>query len=113
MATKLAYDLVAAKGEYQDKNSGQTKKQWVNIGKMYANDNGYFLVLEPHINLAGLLRSDRGGVMVSCFEPKAPAGGSGAAGSFGGHSPAPSGGSAAASGSSVPGLDPFDDDIPF
>lgn len=112
MATKLAYDLVASKGEYTDKG-GNRKKMWVNIGKMYANDNGYFLVLEPHINLAGLQQSDRGGVMVSCFEPKERTGGSGGGGSFGAGSGASSGSSGAPSGSRVPGLDPFDDEIPF
>lgn len=112
MATKHAYDLAAVAREYQDA-SGATKKQWVTIGKMYANDKGYFCVLEPHINLAGLKQSDRGGVMVSCFEPKDRSGGSGGAPSFGagGRQSAPA--SEASSGSRVPGLAPFDDDIPF
>lgn len=100
MAAKHAYDLVVAKGEYQDK-SGNSKKQWLTIGRMYANDKGYFLVLEPHINLAGLPRSDRGGVMVSCFEPR-PMGGSPSS------SNVPTGGG----GASRPFSD-FDDDIPF
>ena len=98
MAVKLAYDLVAASGEYKDK-SGATKKRWVQVGKMFENDRGYFISLEPHINLAGLMKNDHGQVIVSCFEPKQP-------GAFG----APAASRPAPSQNSLPD---FEDDIPF
>lgn len=101
MATKHAYDLVVSTGEYRDGN-GNTKKKWLTIGRMYANEKGYFCTLEPYINLAGIPLSDRGQVMVSCFEPKNNTG-SAPAGPVPSRAPITSGGP----------LNDFDDDIPF
>lgn len=99
MATKHAYDLVVSTGEYRDGN-GNTKKKWLTIGRMYANEKGYFCTLEPYINLAGIPLSDRGQVMVSCFEPRGSTG----------SDPAPS---RTPTTSSNPPNHYLDDDIPF
>lgn len=94
---------VAAKvGEYE--KDGQMRGEYVNIGVILNNDKGEYLLLDPTVNLAGVLMKQRvlaqknqkkGGDMVSCgiFEKdrqqSQPAQSSG-----GGH-------------------DGFDDDIPF
>lgn len=68
--------LMAASGTYTTAN-GEEKKRWVEVGlEMENKDGGTFIVLHPHINLAGLIRSDKGGgVMVSKFDPEGKGGG--------------------------------------
>ena len=58
--------LMVKNGSYTT-NDGQEKSRWVQVGVIMENANGEFAILEPHVNLAGLPRSDRGGVMVSIF----------------------------------------------
>lgn len=63
-------DIVAASGTYQDRD-GNEKKNWVNVGKFITKeDGGQFIVLNAHVNLAGLIRGERGDVMCSLFEQK-------------------------------------------
>jgi len=47
--------LSAKVGEYQDKQSGETKGEYVQIGVILNNDNGEFLLLDPAVSLAGVL----------------------------------------------------------
>lgn len=73
MAQKL-YDLAVKTGEYQDRNSGQMKGRWENIGAvMQGNDGGKFIMLKRTFNPAGVPDlSGRGGdsVLASMFSPK-------------------------------------------
>ena len=39
MANTIKYEAVATIGEYKDRN-GETKKRYVNIGKVFENDKG-------------------------------------------------------------------------
>lgn len=46
--------IVARVGSYTDKQ-GQTKGEYQNIGVVLTNDNGEYGLLDPAINLAGIL----------------------------------------------------------
>ena len=98
MAFQHKYDLVVSIGEYEDR-SGNTKKKWLTIGKMFEGDRGPFLVLEPHINIGALPRGPKGSVVVNCYEPKEQ----------GGSVQKPTNGKKAGSGAGFG----FDEDIPF
>lgn len=64
--------LMAKTGEYQ--KDGQTKGRYTEIGVILSNANGEYVLLDPSVNLAGVLmqqqamgkQGDR--VMVSIFE---------------------------------------------
>lgn len=101
MSFEKMYDLVVSTGEYKD-GFGKTKKKWLTIGAMFEGDKGPFVVLEPHINLAGLPRGAKGSVLVSCFEP-----------SGGGRKERSNNDSSKGSGSSGSDFSDYDDDIPF
>lgn len=70
--------LVAKTGEYE--KDGETKGRYTDIGVLMSNDNGEYILLNPEINLAGVLIKQRllnpkkgnSSVMVSIFsdEPK-------------------------------------------
>tara|TARA_R110000744_G_scaffold104925_1_gene200713 strand:- start:1764 stop:2093 length:330 start_codon:yes stop_codon:yes gene_type:complete len=47
--------LSAKTGEYQDKQSGETKGEYVQIGVILNNNNGDYLLLDPTVSLAGVL----------------------------------------------------------
>lgn len=77
----MAKRLVAKVGEYQ--RDGQTKGEYVRIGVILSNDNGEYALIDPTVNLAGVLTKQnlmahgKGGkprdkVMVSIFtdEPR-------------------------------------------
>tara|TARA_R110000744_G_scaffold105561_1_gene201725 strand:- start:2819 stop:3145 length:327 start_codon:yes stop_codon:yes gene_type:complete len=61
--------LSAKIGEYQDKQSGETKGEYVQIGVILNNNNGDYLLLDPTVSLAGVLAKQnalefkKGGVM--------------------------------------------------
>ena len=68
MAAKKTHDLAVVVREYQN-NQGETKKQWLTIGaRIEWDDGGASLMINRHINLAGL--PGEGDVRVSMFEPK-------------------------------------------
>ena len=68
MATRKIYDAAVAVREYQT-NSGETKKQWQNVGAVLQfDDGGMCLILDKHFNPAGI--PGDGGVRVSFFEPR-------------------------------------------
>lgn len=68
------YDVAAKAGTYQ--KNGETKNRYVNIGAMMEGDNGPFLFLRAHVNLAAFPRKEGSeDVLCSLFAPKdAPAG---------------------------------------
>ena len=68
MAVK--YELCVRGSEYTNRQTGEIKANWVRIGVMLEGSNGPFILLEPHISLAGLPRGDNDKVLVSCFMPK-------------------------------------------
>lgn len=69
--TKLIKNLSVALRKYTD-NNGQEKAQWLNIGSIMQTDEGKkFILLDRHINLAGLpFKEGTTSVMVSSFDPK-------------------------------------------
>ena len=68
MAAKKTHDLAVVVREYTN-SAGETKKQWCNIGaRIEWDDGGASLLIDRHINLAGL--PGEGPIRVSMFEPK-------------------------------------------
>lgn len=68
MAARKTHDLAVAIREYQT-NSGETKKQWQNIGAVIEyDDGGKSLLIERWFNPAGI--PGDGAVRVSMFEPR-------------------------------------------
>ena len=74
----MAKRLVAKIGQYTTKD-GDNKNQYTNIGVMLENQNGEYILIDPTVNLAGVLLKQRilaqqtGGkvgdsVMVSVFD---------------------------------------------
>jgi len=49
--------LVAKVGEYQ--KDGQTKGEYVRIGVILSNDNGEYALIDPTVNLAGVMMKQR------------------------------------------------------
>lgn len=92
------HDLVVTTGEYQ--SGGQTKKRYKNIGAVFRNANGSYIMLDKTFNPAGVPgNADRDTIIVSMFEPRAGEGNdqrnrggnqSGYGGGGGGHQAPPS-----------------------
>lgn len=64
--------LVAKVGEYE--KNGETKGEYVRLGVILSNDNGEYILLDPCVNLAGVLmkqnqfnKKHNKSVMVSIF----------------------------------------------
>lgn len=86
--------LMVKTGEYQ--KDGQTKGRYTEVGVIMSNDNGEYALLDPAVNLAGvllqqkILADTKGGksgdrVMVSIFDNDNRGSGSGGGGqSYGG-----------------------------
>lgn len=53
----MAKDLVAVTGTYM--KDGQEKKEYTKIGVILENDNGEYALLDPAINLAGVMMKQR------------------------------------------------------
>jgi hypothetical protein len=70
MAHKLR-DIAVKTGEYQDRQSGQTKGRWQNVGALMKSDDGSeFIIMHRWFNPAGLPNPDnRDSVVMSCFKP--------------------------------------------
>ena len=73
----MSKKLIAKVGTYQ--KNGETKNEYDELGVMLDNDNGPYLLLDPSINLAGVLmkqnimaklegKQERTNVMVSVFD---------------------------------------------
>jgi len=50
----MSRDVVAKTGEYTTKD-GETKSEWTKIGVILSNQNGEYMLLDPAVNLAGVL----------------------------------------------------------
>jgi len=65
----MARRLSAKVGEYPDKQTGDTKGEYVQIGVILNNANGDYILLDPTVSLAGILAKQnalefkKGGVM--------------------------------------------------
>jgi len=80
MANKPTHDLVVKIGSYI--KDGETKNRTLKIGSVFKSETGAFLLLDRHVNLAGIANPDnRDSVMVSLYsvrdnnsygQPKAP-----------------------------------------
>lgn len=50
----MSKDIVAKTGEYTDREGNQ-KSEWTKIGVILSNQNGEYMLLDPAVNLAGVL----------------------------------------------------------
>ncbi|WP_353048320.1 hypothetical protein [Halomonas sp. ISL-56] len=64
-------DIAVKTGEYLDRQSGQTKARWQNVGALMKSDDGNeFIILHRWFNPAGLPNPEnRDSVIMSCFKP--------------------------------------------
>jgi len=73
----MSKKLIAKVGTYQ--KNGETKNEYDELGVMLENDNGPYILLDPSINLAGVLlkqnihaategKQARSNVMISIFD---------------------------------------------
>ena len=72
MAKKIR-DIVVKVGSYQDRNTGEEKARWKNVGALMKNDDddSLFIMLERTFNPAGVPNQDgRESVLLSCFVPQ-------------------------------------------
>lgn len=72
MATKIR-DVAVKTGEYMDRNTGETKGRWQNVGSLMKNedDDSLFVILDRTFNPAGVPNADnRSSVILSCFIPQ-------------------------------------------
>lgn len=92
----MSKDIVVKVGEYE--KGGEKKSQWLKVGVILSNEKGEYALLDPSVNLAGVMMKQRlmngkgDSVMASIFDKAEGRTG-------GGNTPPPS--------------DDFDDDIPF
>ena len=75
MASKKIRDIVGKVGEYQDRNSGQTKGRFENVGALMESDNNgeisMFIMLKRTFNPAGVPGQDaRESLLLSCYVPQ-------------------------------------------
>ena len=75
MASKKIRDIVVKVGEYQDRNSGQTKGRFENVGALMESDNNgeisMFIMLKRTFNPAGVPGQDgRESLLLSCYVPQ-------------------------------------------
>lgn len=70
MASTKLKDLAVKVGTYTDRNSGQEKGRYENIGALMQSDDGsMFIMLKRTFNPAGV-PSDRESILVSAFDPQ-------------------------------------------
>ena len=68
--SRKKYDCAVKVGEYRDRQTGETKSKWLNVGAVIQTENGHVLLLDRTFNPAGLPDPDpenRGNVMISLF----------------------------------------------
>lgn len=70
MAQKI-FDIAAKTGEYQDRQTGQMKGRWQNVGSVMQGDDGtQFIILNRWFNPAGMPNPEnRDSTILSCFPP--------------------------------------------
>ena len=75
MGSRKIRDIVATVGEYTDRNTGETKRRYENVGALMQNDDedaSYFIMLKRTFNPAGVPKQDeRESILLSCYVPKA------------------------------------------
>lgn len=54
----MAKRIMAKTGEYQN-SQGETKGNWTEIGVILSNENGEYALIDPTVNLAGVLMKQR------------------------------------------------------
>lgn len=116
--------LVAKVGEYQNQQ-GETKGEYLRIGVIGESQNGEYILLDPTVNLAGVLtqqnlyahsqkKKPSKRVMVSIFDDSSQGGQGGQYQQSANQSRNQQNPPAQQPGNSTPGQDfDFDDDIPF
>lgn len=66
----IKFNLVVKNGSYTNRD-GQEKHRYLTIGQLHTNDEGQYITLDSHINLAALPRKEGDNrVMVSLYEPR-------------------------------------------
>jgi len=75
MSSKKIRDLLVKVGSYTDRNTGQEKARWENVGALMVNDdNGeksYFIMLKKTFNPAGVPSQEgRESILISAFVPQ-------------------------------------------
>jgi hypothetical protein len=74
MASRKIRDVVVKVGEYTDRNTGETKGRFENVGALMQNDDdsgSYFIMLKRTFNPAGVPKQDdRESILLSCYVPK-------------------------------------------
>lgn len=73
MASKKIRDVVVKVGEYADRNTGETKGRFENVGALMQGDEdgSYFIMLKRTFNPAGVPKQDdRESILLSCYVPK-------------------------------------------
>lgn len=76
MATRVLKELAVATGTYEDRNSGQMKNRYANIGALMESTNqqgeaSMFILLDRHFNPAGVpFKPGSDQVLISAFDPK-------------------------------------------
>lgn len=51
----MSKNIVAKTGEYTN-GAGETKSEWTRIGVILSNQNGDYILLDPSVNLSGVLQ---------------------------------------------------------
>lgn len=69
MAAQKIRDVAVKVGEYQDRQSGQMKGRWQNVGALMRGDDGNeFIILQRWFNPAGVMNPNgQPTVILSCF----------------------------------------------
>lgn len=69
MAAQKIRDVAVKVGEYQDRQSGQMKGRWQNVGALMKGDDGNeFIILQRWFNPAGVMNPNgQPTVILSCF----------------------------------------------
>lgn len=87
MAARKIKDIAVKTGEYTDRNTGESKNRYQNVGALMKNDDGsVFILLQRTFNPAGV-NSDRETVLLSCFDLREQDGQQQGGGQSGGHHP--------------------------
>lgn len=74
VSSKIKHELCVVTGHYTDRATGQEKNQWQKVGvELETDTGGRIILLNRWFNPAGLPDPEnRGTVMLSLFDPKAP-----------------------------------------
>ena len=121
MAQKLR-DIAVKTGEYQDRQTGQTKGRWQNVGALMKNDDGSeFIIMHRWFNPAGLPNPEnRDSVVMSCFKSNRQQGNGQPPANHSGYQQMPQNQRPPQQGQQLPygapnpaQYDDFDDEIPF